>query len=100
MFESAHSEEYYCSGCWSLTRPAVFFLGKDNGSIEVWNLLEDSLKPLQVHESISKNRITSIKPWTVSCKYLCLVFFLFRFTFTGNLNELQFKKLSNSQTWL
>ncbi|XP_037554011.1 dynein axonemal intermediate chain 3 [Nematolebias whitei] len=68
VFESAHSEEYYCSGCWSLTRPAVFFIGRDNGSIEVWNLLEDTTKPSQVYESISKNRITCIKPWTVSSK--------------------------------
>ena len=30
---------------WSATRPAVFFLGKADGSIEVWDLLHSTYAP-------------------------------------------------------
>lgn len=65
---SAHSDQTYCAGCWSLTRPAVFFVGKADGSVEVWNLLERTSEPVHVQEHVSKARITCMKPCTLSCK--------------------------------
>ncbi|KAK1896340.1 WD repeat-containing protein 63 [Dissostichus eleginoides] len=65
---SPSSEQVCTAGCWSPSRPAVFFIGKDDGSIEVWNLLEKTGEPLQVHAHITDAKITCIKPWTASSK--------------------------------
>ncbi|XP_060749734.1 dynein axonemal intermediate chain 3 isoform X2 [Tachysurus vachellii] len=55
------------SGFWSLTRPAVFFIGKENGTLEVWNLLEKTHEPV-LNQNISTAAISCIKPWIVSFK--------------------------------
>ncbi|XP_026201778.1 WD repeat-containing protein 63 isoform X2 [Anabas testudineus] len=65
----SQSYEQACTvGCWSPSRPAVFFIGKEDGSIEVWNLLEKSNEPVQVHAHATNARITSITPWIASPK--------------------------------
>ncbi|XP_061635110.1 dynein axonemal intermediate chain 3 isoform X4 [Phyllopteryx taeniolatus] len=56
------------SACWSLTRPAVFFVGKGDGKIEVWNILENTGEAVHVQEHMTNGKITCIKPWTVSSK--------------------------------
>ncbi|KAM9358400.1 dynein axonemal intermediate chain 3 [Symphorus nematophorus] len=65
---SASSEQVCTVGCWSLTRPAVFFIGKEDGSIEVWNLLLKTSEPVQVHAHITNAKISCIKPWIASSK--------------------------------
>ncbi|GAA6221340.1 WD repeat-containing protein 63 [Lates japonicus] len=65
---SPSSEQVCTVGCWSLSRPAVFFIGKDDGSIEVWNLLEKTSEPAQVHAHITNAKITSITPWIAAPK--------------------------------
>ncbi|KAM3876189.1 dynein axonemal intermediate chain 3 [Diretmus argenteus] len=65
IMQSPCSEQLCSVGCWSLSRPAVFFIGKEDGNIEVWDLLEKTHEPSQVH-SITTSKITCIKPWTVS----------------------------------
>ncbi|XP_067452451.1 dynein axonemal intermediate chain 3 [Thunnus thynnus] len=65
---SPNSEHMYTVGCWSLSRPAVFFIGKDDGSIEVWNLLEKTSEPAQVHAHVTNAKITCIIPWIGSAK--------------------------------
>ncbi|XP_029285354.1 LOW QUALITY PROTEIN: dynein axonemal intermediate chain 3 [Cottoperca gobio] len=65
---SPSSEQVCTVGCWSLSRPAVFFIGKEDGSIEVWNLLEKSSEPVQVNAHVTNAKITCIKPWTASSK--------------------------------
>lgn len=66
---SPSSEQACTVGCWSLSRPAVFFIGKEDGSIEVWNLLEKSYEPVQVHAHATNARITCITPWIASCEF-------------------------------
>ncbi|KAM7011894.1 dynein axonemal intermediate chain 3 [Tautogolabrus adspersus] len=66
IFQSPSSEQVYTVGCWSLSRPAVFFIGKEDGSIEVWNLLEKTGAPVQVNEHVTKAKITCMKPWTAT----------------------------------
>ncbi|XP_070765575.1 dynein axonemal intermediate chain 3 [Enoplosus armatus] len=68
IVQSPSSEQVCTVGCWSLSRPAVFFIGKEDGSIEVWNLLEKSSEPAQVHAQITNAKITCITPWTASSK--------------------------------
>ncbi|XP_049910914.1 dynein axonemal intermediate chain 3 isoform X2 [Epinephelus moara] len=65
---SPRCEQECTVGCWSLSRPAVFFIGREDGSIEVWNLLEKTSEPLQVITHITNAKITCIKPWTASPK--------------------------------
>uniref|UniRef100_A0A3Q1G0I3 Dynein axonemal intermediate chain 3 n=1 Tax=Acanthochromis polyacanthus TaxID=80966 RepID=A0A3Q1G0I3_9TELE len=67
---SPSSEQQYTAGCWSLSRPAVFFIGKEDGSIEVWNLLESTSEPAHIHAHITSAKITCVKPWTVSREFL------------------------------
>lgn len=66
---SPNSEQWCTVGCWSLTRPAILFIGKEDGSIEVWNLLEKMIEPVRVYPQVSNAKITCIKPWT-SCECL------------------------------
>ncbi|KAM6938645.1 dynein axonemal intermediate chain 3-like [Lycodopsis pacificus] len=66
IIESPRFEKWCTAGCWSLSRPAVFFIGKEDGSIEVWNLLENTNEPAQVHPLFTNAKITCIKPWTAS----------------------------------
>ncbi|KAM9385770.1 LOW QUALITY PROTEIN: dynein axonemal intermediate chain 3 [Pholidichthys leucotaenia] len=65
---SPRSEQEYTVGCWSLSRPAIFFIGREDGSIEVWNLLENTSMPAHVQAHITNTRITCLKPWTASAK--------------------------------
>ncbi|XP_041862444.1 dynein intermediate chain 3, axonemal [Melanotaenia boesemani] len=65
---SQFSGEECTAGCWSLSRPAVFFIGKGDGSIEVWNLLENTNQPAHVYHHFTNAKITCIKPWIVSSK--------------------------------
>ncbi|KAG5275640.1 hypothetical protein AALO_G00122930 [Alosa alosa] len=64
----SHCSQTRCTkGCWSGSRPGVFFIGKEDGSIEVWDLLEKTHEPSQV-QNITTFQITSIKPWIISSK--------------------------------
>ncbi|KAM9761958.1 dynein axonemal intermediate chain 3 [Menidia menidia] len=65
---SQYFEQECTTGCWSLSRPAVFFIGKEDGSLEMWNLLENTSEPAHVHDHITNAKITSIKPWKSSPK--------------------------------
>uniref|UniRef100_A0A3Q4N2J0 Dynein axonemal intermediate chain 3 n=1 Tax=Neolamprologus brichardi TaxID=32507 RepID=A0A3Q4N2J0_NEOBR len=62
------SKQEYSAACWSLSRPAVFFIGRNDGSIEVWNLLLNTSEPTHVHEHVTSTRITCIKPCITSSK--------------------------------
>ncbi|XP_071606663.1 dynein axonemal intermediate chain 3 isoform X1 [Heliangelus exortis] len=55
------------AGHWSLTRPGVFFIGRDDGNIEIWDLLKKTHEPSHF-QSISKSTITFISPWTASAE--------------------------------
>ncbi|XP_047443492.1 dynein axonemal intermediate chain 3 [Mugil cephalus] len=68
IFVSPSSETECTVGCWSPSRPAVFFIGKEDGSIEVWNLLQNTSEPAQVYAHISNVRISCIESWTAGPK--------------------------------
>ncbi|XP_060792642.1 dynein axonemal intermediate chain 3 [Neoarius graeffei] len=67
LLHSARSWNMRTAGFWSLTRPAVFFIGKENGSLEVWNLLEKTHEPV-LKQKITTTPISCIKPWITSSK--------------------------------
>uniref|UniRef100_A0A4W4E163 WD repeat domain 63 n=1 Tax=Electrophorus electricus TaxID=8005 RepID=A0A4W4E163_ELEEL len=64
---SACSQKRCSAGAWSLTRPGVMYIGKEDGNLEVWDLLEKTHEPSQI-QSVTTFPITCIKPWTVSLK--------------------------------
>ncbi|XP_077574089.1 dynein axonemal intermediate chain 3 [Stigmatopora nigra] len=68
IFLFPSSEGLATSACWSLTRPGVFFVGKGDGKIEVWNILEKTGEAVHVQEHMTNGKITCIEPWTVTSK--------------------------------
>ncbi|XP_074122452.1 dynein axonemal intermediate chain 3 [Sminthopsis crassicaudata] len=67
LLQSSCSKKMYTAGHWSLTRPAVFFVGKEDGYIDIWDLLEKTHEPAQT-QNICVTAITYIRPWMVSSK--------------------------------
>ncbi|NXU85438.1 WDR63 protein, partial [Xiphorhynchus elegans] len=65
ILQSSCSAGSYTAGQWSLTRPGVLFIGRDNGNIDIWDLLKKTHEPSHF-QNISKSVITFISPWTVS----------------------------------
>ncbi|NXE79223.1 WDR63 protein, partial [Cochlearius cochlearius] len=57
----------YTAGQWSLTRPGVFFIGRDDGNIDIWDLLKKTHEPSHF-QNISESMITFISPWIASSK--------------------------------
>ncbi|KFV43017.1 WD repeat-containing protein 63, partial [Gavia stellata] len=57
----------YTAGQWSLTRPGVFFIGRDDGNIDIWDLLKKTHEPSHF-QNISESMITFISPRTASTK--------------------------------
>ncbi|XP_019749897.1 dynein axonemal intermediate chain 3 [Hippocampus comes] len=68
IFLFPSSDGLYTSACWSLTRPAIFFVGKGDGKVEVWNILQKSGEAIHVQEHMTNGKITCMKPWTTSSK--------------------------------
>lgn len=67
LLQSSCAPKRFTSAHWSLTRPGVFYIGREDGSVDIWDLLEKTHEPAQ-SQSICITSITYIKPWTVSAK--------------------------------
>ncbi|NXB21467.1 WDR63 protein, partial [Rhagologus leucostigma] len=67
ILQSSCSAGRYTAGQWSLTRPGVFFIGRDNGNIDIWDLLKKTHEPSHF-QNISKSVITFISPSTASAE--------------------------------
>ncbi|XP_075567512.1 dynein axonemal intermediate chain 3 isoform X2 [Pelecanus crispus] len=65
ILQSSCSAGRYTAGQWSLTRPGVFFIGRDDGNIDIWDILKKTHEPSHL-QNISKSTITFISPWTAS----------------------------------
>ncbi|NWQ73778.1 WDR63 protein, partial [Columbina picui] len=65
ILHSSCSAGRYTAGKWSLTRPGVFFIGRDDGNIDIWDLLKKTYEPSQL-QNISDSMITFISPWIAS----------------------------------
>ncbi|NXU44170.1 WDR63 protein, partial [Drymodes brunneopygia] len=67
ILQSSCSAGRYTVGQWSLTRPGVFFIGRDNGNIDIWDLLKKTHEPSHF-QNISKSTITFISPSSPSAE--------------------------------
>ncbi|XP_072918615.1 dynein axonemal intermediate chain 3 [Hemitrygon akajei] len=67
LLHSACRDRRCTTGHWSLSRPGVFIIGKEDGNIDIWDLLEKTHEPLQT-QNISSVPISCMKPCIVSQK--------------------------------
>lgn len=67
LLQTCCAPKRYTAGHWSLTRPGVFYIGREDGYVDIWDLLEKTHEPAQ-SQSICITMITYIKPWTFSSK--------------------------------
>merc|ERR1719326_2093283 len=65
IFSSPMSSTYQTVGRWSTTRPAVLFIAKADGVIDVWDFTDMSHKPAQTI-TVGLERITSMEFWASS----------------------------------
>nr|WAW84845.1 axonemal dynein intermediate chain 3 [Halisarca dujardinii] len=68
ILRSGNSAIQLKGGVWSPTRPGVFFIIKENGNIDVWDLLEKSHEPSH-SQNISSHPLTAITPVAFSYKH-------------------------------
>jgi len=59
------NDKKYTAGVWSPSRPGIFFVGTQEGNIEVWDLLEKTHEP-SVIQNVTTSRVSELKPWIVS----------------------------------
>eukprot|EP00891_Asterochloris_glomerata_P001605 jgi/Astpho2/1605/e_gw1.00028.2.1_t len=59
LFQSLLAAAQYTAGCWSPTRPGVLYLGRADGVLEVWDLLDRSHEPSMTANPTS-SAITSL----------------------------------------
>ncbi|XP_048354037.1 dynein axonemal intermediate chain 3 isoform X3 [Sphaerodactylus townsendi] len=67
LLQSSCAAKRYTVGHWSLSRAGVFFIGREDGNIDIWDLLEKTHEPSQT-QNVCISLITSIKPWFYSSK--------------------------------
>ncbi|XP_035307505.1 WD repeat-containing protein 63 isoform X2 [Cricetulus griseus] len=67
LLQTCCAPKRYTAGHWSLTRPGVFYIGREDGYVDIWDLLEKTHEPAQ-SQNICITMITYIKPWTFSSK--------------------------------
>ncbi|NXU13030.1 WDR63 protein, partial [Pardalotus punctatus] len=67
ILQSSCSAGRYTAGQWSSTRPGVFFIGRDDGNIDIWDLLKKTHEP-SYFQKISKSIITFISPCSASAE--------------------------------
>eukprot|EP01084_Bolivina_argentea_P316034 547726_1 len=60
IFVSPYSSSYICCGCWSPTRPAVIITAKYDGTLDIWDLLDQTHAAVYKNAPISSTAITSI----------------------------------------
>ncbi len=63
---------------WSPTRPGVFYISKQNGSIDIWDIIDRTHAP-SISQSISSSAVTYLNIKNISCKnlYRIKLFFIF-----------------------
>lgn len=46
IMTTKYHESYFTSGCWSTSRPGVFFTTKMDGNLDIWDLLHNHKQPV------------------------------------------------------
>ncbi|KAL8583506.1 hypothetical protein ACOMHN_056316 [Nucella lapillus] len=67
ILHAAAAQVRLSTGFWSPTRPSVFYIAKQDGSVDVWDLLDKTHEP-SLTQSVSPAPITNIYPFQVTQK--------------------------------
>ncbi|KAM8931095.1 dynein axonemal intermediate chain 3 [Pelodytes ibericus] len=67
ILQSCCSQKRYTAAHWSPSRPGLFYIGREDGNVDMWDLLEKTHEASQT-QNISTAMISYIKPWIVSAK--------------------------------
>ena len=59
LFATPFRTSYLSAGCWSPTRPSVFFLTRMDGTVEIWDIFDRQNEPVYSH-SISDAALSSV----------------------------------------
>eukprot|EP01083_Nonionella_stella_P223415 796245_1 len=73
LFHSPFASAYLTCACWSPTRPAVVVTAKTDGTVDVWDLLDQSHAPVLQNWPVASCCISSMQFWqstTRSTQYL------------------------------
>ncbi len=82
LLHTAPLKEKITDAEWSPTRPGVFFISKQNGSIDIWDIVERTHAP-SLSQSISSSAVTYLNIKNISCKqFFRLNSSRFRFSFS------------------
>ena len=65
IFESSCSDVRRLSGCWCPSRPGVFFIGRTDGYLEVWDLMDRSHEPV-MKQNVSGSALTTLEPFSLT----------------------------------
>ena len=49
-------------GCWSPTRPSLFFTSRTDGWMEAWDIIENQRTPVLTHKVQIENYVVDSKP--------------------------------------
>jgi len=74
VFKSACASDYLTTGAWSPSRPGIIVMARADGSIDVWDLLDQCHKP-SLNFSVGSDKITSLRFWPpnqASVQYLAV----------------------------
>jgi len=61
IFSSPFRSSYIVTGCWSPGRPGVLFIALQDGTVEVWDLLDRSHEPSMPPKQVSSDPITAMR---------------------------------------
>lgn len=67
ILQSSANPVKMTAGHWSPSRPSVFYISKNDGSVDVWDLLDKTHEPT-LTQSVSPAPITTIFPFQISRK--------------------------------
>ncbi|XP_053326034.1 dynein axonemal intermediate chain 3 [Spea bombifrons] len=67
ILQSRCSRRRYTAAHWSPARAGLFFIGREDGNVDIWDLLEKTHEASQT-QNVSGAAITSITPWIASAK--------------------------------
>jgi len=59
LFATPFRTSYLSAGCWSPTRPSVFFLTRMDGTVEIWDIFDRQSEPVYSHH-ISDAALSSV----------------------------------------
>ncbi len=73
LLHTAPLKEKITDAEWSPTRPGVFFISKQNGSIDIWDIVDRTHAP-SLSQSISSSAVTYLNIKNISCKQFSRIF--------------------------